>query len=117
MKTSALALAALVLLSGAARADDKTDKLLGKWEAIKGDIPAKSTAEFTKDGKVKVSFKSEGMTESKEGTYKLDADTLKLTRKDGGKERTESFKVKKLTDKELVLTDKRDKEIVFKKVK
>jgi uncharacterized protein (TIGR03066 family) len=117
MKTIALALAAFVMLSFSARAEDKADKLVGKWEATKGDIPAGSTAEFSKDGKIKVTLKRGDKTESKEGTYKLDGDTLKVTSKDGGMERTESFKLKKLTDKELVIGDKRDKEITFKKVK
>ena len=116
MKTIALTLAAFGLLSFSARAEDKTGKLVGKWEAAKGDIPAGSTAEFTKDGKVKVVIKREDRKVTHEGTYKLEGDTLKLTEKRDGKERTQSFKIKTLTDKELVLDD-RGKEVGFKKVK
>jgi uncharacterized protein (TIGR03066 family) len=116
MKTMTLALAAFALLSFSARAEDKASKLVGKWEVTKGDVPAGSTAEFSKDGKLKVIIKRE-KTITNEGTYKLDGDTLKVTSTDpGGKERNESFKIKKLTDKELILEDK-GKDIEFKKVK
>jgi len=116
MKTITLTLAALVALSCSARADDKADKLVGKWEMTKGEAKG-TTAEFTKDGKVKVGLKRGDKTETKEGTYKIDGDTLKLSSTEGGKERTESFKVKSLTDKELVLVDRRNKEVAFKKLK
>lgn len=116
MKTIALTLAAFGLLSLSARAEDKTSKLVGKWEMIKGEAVG-LTAAFTKDGKVKVVHKRGDKTETHEGTYKLAGDMLKVMATEGGKEHTETFKVKTLTDKEMVLVDKRDKEATFKKVK
>lgn len=116
MKTAALTLAACIILSCTVRADDKATRLLGKWEMTRGEAKG-STAEFSKDGKIKVAINRGGKTNTREGTYKLTGDTLELTDKQGGKERTESFKVKTLTDKELVLVDKRNKEVAFKKLK
>jgi uncharacterized protein (TIGR03066 family) len=105
MKTIALTLAAFVLVSLNARAEDKADKdkLLGKWEAVKGELPAGSTVEFTKDGKIKVSVKQEGKTEKHDGTYKLDGGTITVTHKRDGEESRRSFKVKKLTGEVLVV--------------
>ena len=115
MKKIALTVVAVAVLSCPARAGDKAGKLVGKWEMTKGDVVG-LTAEFSKDGKLKVSVTRGGKTETKEGTYKLDGDTLKITSKRGDMDRTESFKVKKLADNELVLEDK-GKEVVFKKTK
>jgi len=120
MKTIALTLAALALLPLSVRAadkDDKAAKLIGKWEAVKGEIPAGSTAEFSKDGKLTVTVKREDKNVRHEATYKFDGDTIKFTATRDGQERTETMKVKKLTDKELVVVDPRGKEVEFKKVK
>jgi uncharacterized protein (TIGR03066 family) len=129
MKTMTLALAAFAAVAlglSAFAADEKkaagnADKLVGTWEATKGDLPAGSTAEFTKAGKIKVTIKGEDKTETHEGTYKLDGDTITVTATREGKERTHSMTIKKLTDKELVLADPKDTEgkktVEFKKKK
>src|SRR5260370_25942943 len=117
MKTIAVTLAAFAMLSLSVRAKDKADKLVGKWEATKGPGAVGSTLEFTKDGKVY--FQNKDKTENQEGTYKLDGDTLKykITDKRAGEERTESVKIKRLTDKELVIGHPKVGVIEYKKVK
>jgi uncharacterized protein (TIGR03066 family) len=129
MKTLWMALASgLVLgLAGISAADEKKDdkkteetkkKLVGVWIAQEGgDMPAGSTLEFVKDGKLKVAVKIEDKTIEVEGTYEFtDADTLKVTSKDPeGKERSEKIKISKLSDSELVTVDEKDKKDTFKK--
>ena len=118
MKTLTLTLAALVLVGLNARAEDaRASKLVGKWEAVKGHLPAGSTIEFSKDGKITVSVKQEGKTVKHAGTYKLDGGKISVTRKYEGKERTRSFKVKKLTDEALLTEDDQGKTTEFKRVK
>jgi uncharacterized protein (TIGR03066 family) len=118
MKTLALTLAAFILVGLNARAEeDKAAKLLGKWEAVKGQLPAGSTIEFGKEGKITVSVKQEGKTEKHAGTYKLDGGKINVTRKYDGEERTRTFKVKKLTDEVLVTEDDKGKTTEFKRVK
>jgi uncharacterized protein (TIGR03066 family) len=121
MKTMTLALVALAALGLSATADDKkpavsVDKLVGTWEVTKGDLPAGSTAEFAKNGKLKVTIKGEDKTETHEGTFKLDGDTIKVTAKRDGEERNHSMIIKKLTDKEMILENAESKKTVeFKK--
>ena len=118
MKTLTLTLAAFVLMGLSARAEDaKAAKLVGKWEAVKGQLPAGSTIEFGKDGKITVTVKKEGKTQANDGTYKLDGGKIAVTRKYDGKERTRTFKIKKLDDKELITEDDQGKTTEFKRVK
>jgi uncharacterized protein (TIGR03066 family) len=116
MKTIALTLAAFVLMGLNARAEDKADKLLGKWEAVKGQLPPGSTVEFSKGGKIKVVVKAEGKTETHDGTYTFEGGTIKVTRKHDGEVRTQSYKVKTLNEKELVVEGERGTS-EFKRVK
>jgi uncharacterized protein (TIGR03066 family) len=107
-----LTIVALPACSGGKNAD----KIVGTWEAVKGEVPAGSTIEFTKDGKMKLNIKAGGQTISVEGTYKVDGDKLTTTGKGpDGKEKTETVKIKKLTDKELVIEDEKGKTEEFKK--
>jgi uncharacterized protein (TIGR03066 family) len=117
MKTLGFALVACVLLFLPACSGGKNaDKIVGTWEATKGEMPAGSTVEFTKDGKMKINIKAGGQTVSVEGTYKVDGDKLTTTGKGpDGKEKTETVKIKKLTDKELALEDDKGKTEEFKK--
>ena len=125
MKLLRLALVGVLVLGvSVARADDKKDKetqekLVGTWESIKGSesVPPGSTMEFTKDGKLKLVFKQEDKSLTIEGTYKVDGQTFKATLKVGDKEHTETIKIKKLTDTELVITDEKDKTDKFTKKK
>jgi uncharacterized protein (TIGR03066 family) len=129
MKTLGMALAALLMsgLAGLAVADEKKDdkkteetkkKLVGVWIAQEGgDMPAGSTLEFVKDGKLKITVKVGDKTIDVEGTYEITGEeTLKVTSKDPeGKERTEKIKITKLSESELVTLDEKDKKDTFKK--
>jgi uncharacterized protein (TIGR03066 family) len=129
MKTIGMTLAGLLILvfAGISAADDKKDdkkteetkkKLLGTWVAQEGgDMPAGSTLEFVKDGKLKIVVKIQDNKIDVEGTFELtDGETLKVTSKDpDGKERSEKIKISKLTDSELVTVDEKDKKDTFKK--
>jgi uncharacterized protein (TIGR03066 family) len=128
MKAIWMAMVGLLILvsAGISAADDKKDKkteetkkkLLGTWVAQEGgDMPAGSTLEFIKDGKLKIVVKIQDNKIDVEGTYELtDGETLKVTSKDpDGKERSEKIKISKLTDGELVTVDEKDKKDTFKK--
>jgi uncharacterized protein (TIGR03066 family) len=121
MKMLRIGLAAVLLLGvSTARADDKKDldkdRLVGVWEVTKGEsLPVGTTAEFTKDGKLKIVIKDKGQTITIEGTYKIDGQAFKSTLKFGDKENTELIKVPTLTDKELVLVDEKGQKDTFKK--
>jgi uncharacterized protein (TIGR03066 family) len=117
--------ATMALLFGAAAwAEDKKpdvdkDKLVGTWEAVKGSetLPLGSTIDFTKDGKLKLTIKEGDKSQVFEGTYKVDGAAFKATLKDGDKEHTETLKVYRLTDKELVIIDEAGKKDVLSKKK
>jgi uncharacterized protein (TIGR03066 family) len=125
MKLARLALAVVFVLGvTAVRADEKKDaetkdKLVGTWEVTKGDsLPPGSTAEFTKDGKLKLTIKADkDKSVTIEGTFKVEGETFKTTLKAEGKEHTETLKIKSLTDKELVIEDEKGKKDTFKKSK
>lgn len=94
------------------------DKILGTWELVKGEgAPPGTLAEYTKDGKVKVTVKAGGKEMKMEGTYSVEGDTLKTTMKGpGGKEETDKDKIEKLTETQLVLKNmKENKTVEFKK--
>lgn len=97
-----------VVLSGGARADDDLSKLLvGKWVITKTDEgapPVGTVAEFTKDGKLKVTMKKDDKDTTMEGTYKCEAKKFICTFKINDKEQTMTHDVSKISDKELVFT-------------
>ncbi|HEY1861446.1 MAG TPA: TIGR03066 family protein, partial [Gemmataceae bacterium] len=96
--------------------DDKKDKLVGVWEATKGDAPKGATLEFSKDGKLKIAFEADGKKIAIEGTFKVDGDSLETNLKGpDGKEHKETMKIKTLTEKELVTEDEKGKIDEFKK--
>ena len=108
----------LLLLAGSTQADSKEDnakKILGTWEAVKGQIPPGTTLEFTKDGKLKVTIKLEDKTAVVEAAYKVEDQTLKITTKREGKEKTENVKIKTLTDTKLVTENEKGSVDEFKK--
>ena len=115
MKGILAAVAAVVVVVGGVRADDKIDekKLVGKWELTKSDdenAPKGAVIEFTKDNKLTVTIEFNGKELKLNGTYKVDGNklTVKLTSPDG-KEEEDTDTVKSLTDEKLVLVDKKDK--------
>jgi uncharacterized protein (TIGR03066 family) len=111
----------VVAFAGTARAqDDNAKKIVGTWVVEKsgGDLPAGSSIEFTKDGKLNAAVKLEGMEIKLQGTYKLDKDKLTVKVKvEGMGEIEETATIKKLTDDTLELEDKDKKVDVFKKKK
>jgi uncharacterized protein (TIGR03066 family) len=96
---------------------DNAKKIVGVWELVKGEGPPGSTAEFTKDGKVKVQGKVKDKEFSFSGTYKIKDDKLTVTMKVEDKDITDTDTIKKLTDKELILEDDKGKVSEFKRVK
>src|SRR5206468_4608222 len=88
---------------------DTAKKLIGTWELTKGEGPKGAMFEFTKDGKMIMRIK-QGEKEFKiEGTYELKEESLTTKLGSGGKSKSETSKVKKVTEKELVLEDEKGK--------
>jgi uncharacterized protein (TIGR03066 family) len=122
-----LACATFFLVAGseiAATGDEKpkkgppnAEKIIGKWEVTKGEVPAGSLVEFTKDGKLKITLKAEGKDISLEGTYKVEGDILKSAMKVGDKEITDTDTIKTLNKTTLILEDTKGKVVEFKRKK
>src|SRR5262249_7881549 len=102
----------LLLCLTACSGGDNASKIVGTWEGEEKGV--KCTFDCAKDGKVKVSV---GGKTVKEGTYKVEGDTLKLTSKEGEKEETETDKIKELTGSKLVLEDGKEKKTIELKKK
>jgi|SRR4051812_35893745 len=101
------------------KTDDYAAKAVGLWEVSKGEsLPAASTLELTKDGRLTLVVKRGGQPLRVEGTYKVkgDAMTVKMKGPDGG-EHEETMKITKLTDDELVTLDDQKKTDTFKRKK
>ena len=118
--TLGFGLAVLLVVASAVAQDAKdakkdaidAKKLVGKWEAK--DLPlGQALVEFTKDGKMTITFTFGGKTDKVEGTYKLDGNTLSVDFKD----RKDTSTVTKLTDEELALKHEKGKEEAFKRLK
>ena len=113
--------AVLILNDPTVRAEDKDDTaklLIGKWEVTKaeeGTVPVGSLFEFTKDGKIKASFKKEGEEMKLEGTYKLVGDTLTVTMKEGEEQKSNKVTIAKISAKEMTVKDEKDKVVELKK--
>ncbi|MBN9118549.1 MAG: lipocalin family protein [Planctomycetes bacterium] len=111
----------VVLMSVAVRPasaeDDNAKKIVGTWEITKSDhLPAGSTAEFTKDGKLTVVVKAD-KEKKVEGTYKVEKDKLTYKLIANGKEVEETDDIVKLTDDAMELRDTDKKLTTFKKKK
>jgi uncharacterized protein (TIGR03066 family) len=110
----------LVVCAGSAQGqDDNAKKIVGMWEITKagGDLPAGSTLEFTKDGKLNAVINAEGMEVKLDGTYKVEKDKLTVKIKVADQSIEETATIKKLTDDALEIEDKDKKVDVFKKKK
>jgi uncharacterized protein (TIGR03066 family) len=122
MKLVSASLLGVIIIACAGTAqgqDDNAKKIVGVWEVAKagGDLPAGSTIEFTKDGKLKAMLKVDGMEVKLDGTYKLEKDKLTVKIKVGEQDVEETATIKKLTDDALEIEDKDKKVDVFKKKK
>jgi uncharacterized protein (TIGR03066 family) len=105
MKTTfAFVVLACTALSVSGCGSSPQDLIVGKWEA--GQAGAKLTAEFTKDGKAKLTMLGKPV----QGTYKLRGDELEWTVNG----QTTKFKVK-VTATELAVTSE-GKTVTYKKV-
>jgi len=97
-------------------------KLLGKWEATKGEIPTGAVLEFTKDGNVKLTLDLKGAEvpiawSGLQGTYKVEGDQLNAVRKVGKMDVTDTFTIKTLNGSTLVLEDTKNKVEAFRRTK
>jgi uncharacterized protein (TIGR03066 family) len=105
--------------SGDGRGSGGGAKIVGKWEASEpsAEMPAGAVMEFTGDGKVVMHMDAKGKEVTiPAGAYKLDGDKLTVTSSFGGKESTETNKIK-LTDDSLTITEAKGKEIKLKRKK
>ena len=108
------------------KAKDKTteEKLIGKWKLVKTDTNLPEDFDFVIDYKAKgaMSFiQTPKEKDSKpivyEGKYKiLEGDKIEWTINEGGNERGETSKIKKLTDDRLILEDPEGIKEEFEKV-
>lgn len=95
------------------------DKIVGTWEVTKStEVPPGAIFDFTKDGKMKVSVKEDGITNEMPGTYEVEGDKLTTVGKGpDGKEDKQTDTIAKLTDAELVIKNRRGQTIELKKKK
>ena len=111
----------VVVFAGIARADDDDNakKLLGVWVIDKSGsmLPEGSTAEFLKEGKLKVVLKDKTGDMNFSGTYKLAKDKLTTVVKFMDKDIEDILTIKKLTDEVLEVEDKDGTVDTFKKKK
>jgi uncharacterized protein (TIGR03066 family) len=99
-------------------------KLIGTWEFVKAEDkaaapPTGTTFEFTKDGKQIRTMPLPGVDKPSkvEAAYKVEGDKILVTSKDpGGKEKTVSAPIKKLTDDTLII-EQDGKAVEFKRKK
>ncbi len=99
---------------------DTAKKLIGVWEVTKSDtLPpgVMATVEFTKDSKIKLRMEQGEKKLAADGTYKVKTGTIITEISFGGKSKSETNKIKKLTDTELILEDDKGKIDEYKKKK
>ncbi len=110
----------VVVFAGTAKAqDDNAKKLVGVWivEKSGSELPAGSSIEFTKDGKLNAVIKDAGGDMKFDGTYKLDKEKILVKITINNETVEETVTIKKLTDDTLEVEDKDKKVDVFKKKK
>ena len=113
MNAIRLTLAGLLLLTLAALAgaqdkgktkDAVKGKLIGTWEVVKGkEVGKGDRLQFSKDGKVVVTFKMGAKDAREEATFTVTGNTLTLKAKRGAEERTRKIKIVSIGDRELIL--------------
>jgi uncharacterized protein (TIGR03066 family) len=97
---------------------DNAKKLVGLWEVTKSDsAPPGATVEFTGGGKMQLRAKLGDKELKIDGTYELKGDDIISTLTFAGQTKTETNKIKKLTDKQLVVEDEKGKVEEYKRVK
>jgi uncharacterized protein (TIGR03066 family) len=115
----------LIALAGAQDKDEDGDalkkKLIGRWEAVKGKgLPPGAIVVFHKDGKMVVTAREKDKDNDKErkieGTYKVKGKSFQITFKRDEKERTQTIKVLKISDKELETEGEKGDKLTFKRL-
>lgn len=109
------------------RAEDKKEEspfarlVVGKWEVTRAtkDVPAGSTFEFGKDGRLECVFPENGAVVSSHAFYKVKGDKIWYRLTPGAKPvgAPRSFPVKKVTNEELILEFEKDQPVEFKRKK
>jgi uncharacterized protein (TIGR03066 family) len=121
MRMVRYALASLMLVGATAlvAAAPPSEKLVGKWEAVKGTMPAGSILELTKDNKFTLTLKQDGKELFKiEGTFEADGEkSFTVKGKVGNEEKTQKLTIKELAAEKLVTEDEKGKSDEFKKLK
>ena len=118
MRAMMLAISGFVLFGlsiAIAKDTDYSKKILGTWVITKGEAPPGATVEFTKDGKMKLRAQLGEKELAIDGTYTLQGDTITSHLSFGGQKKTETDKIKKLTDKELIVEDDKGKVQEYKR--
>jgi uncharacterized protein (TIGR03066 family) len=113
-------LSAAGLAGSAGAADGKADvkKLIGKWEPAAPDKNGPAMVlEIGEKGKFVLHVTTTGQTVKVPGTYTTDGDKLEVEMTYNGKAMKDSLTVLKLTDTELVMKGKSNKEEAMKRVK
>ena len=85
------------------------EKLAGKWKLVKTDATLPNyefVIEYKPKGELAfIRTPKEGKASVSEGKYKVDGEKIEWTVKEGGEDRGETSKIKKLTDDRLILED------------
>jgi uncharacterized protein (TIGR03066 family) len=79
-------------------------------------LPKGAILELKKDGKVVITATVKDVEQKIEGTYKVKGKAFELTTKRKDKERKQTIKVTKITDKALEVEDEREEALEFKRV-
>ncbi|MDY3553577.1 hypothetical protein R5W24_002680 [Gemmata sp. JC717] len=123
MRAAVLALVTVGLVGspGTTRAaDDPKELVVGVWELVFSDakdVPVGTRLEFTRDGKVKMTVRTDGNGPPVEDTYSVEKDVLTLGGPDRNKRGGDSGRIRLLNKTTLVLHDEReDKVLVLKRV-
>jgi uncharacterized protein (TIGR03066 family) len=99
------------------------EKLVGKWELVKGGTETpkdvKFVVEFAKDGVMTLHIEpKDGEKMTLKGKYKVDGEKIDYEMEQpGGEKKQEILTIKKLTDDELITVDPADIKEEFKRVK
>ena len=96
---------------------DTAKKIIGLWEITKGDAPPGATIEFTKDGKLSLRAKVNNMDLKVDGTYEVKDESIVSKLTFNGQTKSETHKITKLTDKQLIVQDEQGKSEEYKRVK
>jgi uncharacterized protein (TIGR03066 family) len=94
------------------------DRLVGTWQVVKGKgLPTGARVEFTKDGTMLISAKDkEGKAHSLKATYTVEGSAFKMTLKRGDEERTQTIKITKVNDKELITEGPKGETLTLRRV-